>query len=238
MEYNVGLRDLVVNKERPMIYALAECSITCMNNTNCINPEYKNTNKEEGMIRLFHDCVMQIEDFVSSILKEYENNEAFPFFTDNKVPKSFRVKIDPDGAENILLENEDNVEKTTSYMTEVNYYEFKDAEDEEATINFTYEDLYSISDKVQNIVEHMYNYKCGDKYKCLMFDFQNEEHRAKYYEILNLLGISKCFTFIKRDASTVLEANFLELYIEFRNTIRSNPEIYKMNFDKVIERKY
>ena len=68
MEYNVGLRDLVVNKERPMIYALAECSITCMNNTNCINPEYKNSNKEEGMIRLFHDCVMQIQDFVLSIL--------------------------------------------------------------------------------------------------------------------------------------------------------------------------
>lgn len=238
MEYNVSLRDLVVNKDNPMIYALAECSITCMNNTNCINPEYKNSNKEEGMIRLFHDCIMQIEDFTSSILKEYENNEAFLFFTDNKVPKSFRVKIDPDGAENILLENEDNVEKTTSYMTEPAYYQFKDAEDEEETVKYIYEDLYSISDKVQNIVEHMYNYNCGDKYKCLMFDYQSEEHRAKYYEILNLLGISKCFTFIKRDDSTVCEANFLELYIDFRNTIRSKPEMFKMNFDNVIERKY
>lgn len=237
MEYNVGLRDLVVNKERPMIYALAECSITCMNNTNCINPEYKNSNKEEGMIRLFHDCIMQIDDFVSRILTEYKNNEPL-FFTDNKIPKSFRVKIDPDGAENILLENEAGEERRTDYMTEPAYYQFKDAEDEEETVKYIYEDLYSISDKVQSIVEHMYNYKCGDKYKCLMFDFQSEEHRAKYYEILNLLGIAKCFTFIKRDDSTVCEANFLELYIEFREVIRSKPEIFKMNFDNIIERKY
>lgn len=237
MEYNVGLRDLVVNKERPMIYALAECSITCMNNTNCINPEYKNSNKEEGMIRLFHDCMMQIQDFVLSILAEYEHNEPL-FFTDNKVPKSFRVKIDPDGAENILIENEAGEERRTCYMTEPTYYEFKDSEDEEETVKFIYEDLYSISDCVQKIIEYMYNYKYEDKYKCLMFDFQSEEHRAKYYEILNLLGIAKCFTFIKRDDSTVCEANMLELYIDFRTTIRNNPEIFKMNFDNIIERKY
>lgn len=237
MKYIEELKDIKVTKELPMIYALAECSIACMNNTNCINPEYKYTNREEGTLRVFHDAIMQIEDFISKVLEEYEENEPL-FFTDNKIPKSLRVKIDEDSGEDIVILNEAGEERFSSYMTEVGYYEYKDSEDERETLDFIYDDLYSISDKIQKIIENMYNYKCEGKYKCLTFDFQNEEHRAKYYEILNLLGIAKCFTFIKRDDSTVCEANILELYIDFRNILRSFPERFRMNFDNIMERKY
>ena len=237
MKYIEELKDIKVTKELPMIYALAECSIACMNNTNCINPGYKYTNREEGVLRVFHDAIMQIEDLVSKIGKEYEDKEPL-FFTDNKIPKSLRVKIDEDSGEDIVILNEAGEEIFSSYMTEVGYYEYKDSEDERETLDFIYDDLYSISDKVQKIIEYMYNYKCEGKVNCLFFDFQNEEHRSKYYEILNLLGIAKCFTFIKRDDSTVCEANILELYVDFRNILRSFPERFRMNFDNIMERKY
>ena len=237
MEYNKELKDIKITKELPMIYALAECSIACMNNANCINPAYRYTNREEGTLRVLDDVIMQIESFISSILKDYEENEPL-FFTDNKIPKSLRVKIDEDSGEDIIFINEAGEKRFTDYMTEIGYYEYKDSEDEKETLNYIYSDLHAISDNIQMIIKHMYNYKCEGKINCSMFDFQNEKHRAKFYEITNLLGISKCFTFIKRDDSTLCEVNLLELYIDFRRIIRSFPDRFNIILDNLIERKY
>lgn len=245
MEYNVKLKEVKVTKEDPLIYGLAECSIITMNNCNCIDPNYKYTNQEEGTLRVLNNVIMNIDEFLEDLINSYvdyptlspqEKKEFKLFFTDNKIPDSIKVKIDEEDGESILFMNKEGVSLPATYETEVDLYQYKEDEDEKETINIIEECLYSIGENIMKLIEEMYDYEnINNTKEFTKFDIHNKEHMDKFYEITKLLGLSKCYTFKGVLDEYEFESAFLELYMDFRGVLRRYPFRFDMDFDNTVD---
>ena len=245
MEYNVKLKEVEVTKEDPLVYGLAECSIIAMNNCNCIDPNYKYTNKEEGTLRVLYDVIINIDEFLKDLIDTYveyptlspqEKKEFKLFFTDNKIPDSIKLKIDEEDGETILFMNKEGVSIPATYQTDFEFYQYKEYEDEKETINLLEESLYRIGRNIMKLIEEMYDYEnINNTNEFTKFDIHNKEHRDKFYEITKLLGLSKCYSFKGVLDEDNFESAFLELYIDFRAILRRYPFRFDMDFDNTVD---